>query len=88
MDRYGPGVQPPCNLRNLRTSRLLNRTPGGSSMPTRQSRAERYRRHAEPARRESESLHDPELRQQLLNIAEQYEKLADNIGRQTFPYME
>jgi hypothetical protein len=51
-------------------------------MPSRQSRAERYRREAENARREAAAVHDPDVRQQLLNIAQQYDTLADSIERQ------
>jgi hypothetical protein len=57
-------------------------------MPTPQSRAERYRCQAEQARREAAALRDPALRQQLLLIANQYEKLADSIERQTSPHID
>jgi hypothetical protein len=44
-------------------------------------RAQRYRREAEHLRAEAETVPDPYTRQQLLNIARQYERLAMSIER-------
>jgi hypothetical protein len=46
-----------------------------------QTRAERYRREAERLRAEAEIVHDPHSRQQLLEIARQYDSLAASIER-------
>jgi hypothetical protein len=44
-------------------------------------RVQRYRREAERLRAEAETVTDPYARQQLLNIARQYERLATSIER-------
>jgi hypothetical protein len=45
------------------------------------NRAQRYRREAERLRAEAEKVPDPYTRQQLLNVARQYERLATSIER-------
>ncbi len=47
----------------------------------RAARIARYRRHADQARQRAASIRDLTLRQQLLDIARQYEILADSIER-------
>ena len=46
---------------------------------TRNERAGRYRREARRLRSKAQAIHDAELRQQLLNIASQYELLAATL---------
>jgi hypothetical protein len=49
------------------------------AMEMRQARVERYRREAAHLRAEAEVFYDPTIRQQLLDIAHQYEILAASI---------
>ena len=44
-------------------------------------RVQRYRREAERLRAEAEAAADPYARQQLLNVARQYDRLAASIER-------
>ena len=47
---------------------------------SRRERAERYRREAERIRAVAENTRDPQTRQQLLDIARQYERLAQEVA--------
>jgi hypothetical protein len=47
----------------------------------RSTRAEKYRQEAARLRREAESAKRPEIRRQLLNIATQYDDLANSVER-------
>jgi hypothetical protein len=48
-------------------------------MESRQARLERYRQEAAHLRAEAETFYDPAARQQLLDVAFQYEVLAMSI---------
>ena len=50
-------------------------------MDSRRERAERYRREADRVRAVAETIRDPHTRQQLLEVARQYETLAISIER-------
>jgi hypothetical protein len=54
------------------------RVTSGSS---RQERVSQYRREAAAVRTQAEKMTDPRLREQLLDIARQYEELATSIER-------
>jgi hypothetical protein len=56
-------------------------TPGSSVDSTRRERVARYRRHAAAVRAKADEVRDPTVRQQLLDIARQYEALATSIER-------
>jgi hypothetical protein len=49
------------------------------ALESQQARVERYRREASHLRAEAEAFYDPTIRQQLLDIARQYEILAMSI---------
>ena len=48
-------------------------------MPTRPSRADRYRQEADRLRQQAEAAHVPEARTDLLSVAQQYEALAKRV---------
>jgi hypothetical protein len=48
-------------------------------MESRQARVERYRQEVEKTRAEAETFYDPIARQQLLDVADQYEVLIMSI---------
>jgi hypothetical protein len=47
--------------------------------------AQKYREEAERLRREAERASSPDMRRLLLNIASQYDQLADSAERQSRP---
>lgn len=49
------------------------------AIETRQARVERYRREAALLRAQAEALYDPTIRQQLQDLAHQYEILATSL---------
>jgi len=48
-------------------------------LPSNKERAERYQKHAAHFRQMAEAEPIKEIRQQLLDLAEQYQQLADNL---------
>ena len=42
---------------------------------------QRYRKEAERLRMQAETMHDTDLRRQYLDVAEQYDRLANTIAR-------
>jgi hypothetical protein len=55
--------------------------PGSSEKAVRRARIAQYRRHAADIRVKAENMKDQTVRQQLLDIARQYEALATSIER-------
>jgi hypothetical protein len=53
--------------------------PGSSEQDSRRARVARYRRHAAALRWKAESMKDPTVREQFLDVARQYEELALSI---------
>jgi hypothetical protein len=49
-----------------------------------ESRLRRYRQEAEGIRQEAGSVTDPSIRQHVLDLANQYDQLADSIERARF----
>ena len=47
--------------------------------PTIESRVEEYRTQARQTRQDAELIRDPHLREQLLEIADEYDQLADSL---------
>ena len=62
--------------------RIGSGLPGGSS---RQERVAQYHREAAAIRARAEKMNNPSLREQLLDIARQYEALATSIERLPLP---
>ena len=59
----------------------VQRAGPGSNGPEDQERIARYRRHAADIQTRAASVTDPTTRQQLLDVATQYENLARSIER-------
>ena len=62
--------------------------PGSAEQISRRARIARYRQHAATLRSKAESVRDLTLRDQLLDVARQYEELALSIERLPLPRSE